>query len=242
MKTNEENLQPLTKQKMQSLSAGKISATALAVGTGLGLGMPADAAIVYNDIVDVTLEPFMLPNETQTHDLDLDSNGVIDFTFSQYLRPQGYCGYGCYITLLGISDVSGAGPNGVMNDFNGLAPGTSIDGSQTFAPNSNLGFNDYYVDFGNWDSSTTGLLGLQFDIDGQTHYGWAQLGVGFDARTLTLFDFAYEDVAGQGILAGQTAVPIPAMAPLFGAAIGAMGALGFRRKKREARKSAEMTA
>ncbi|MBP7450205.1 MAG: T9SS type A sorting domain-containing protein [Flavobacteriales bacterium] len=51
-------------------------------------------------------------------------------------------------------------------------------------------------------------LGLRFDIAGETHYGWARLAVP-SPTSFTLFDYAYNSVPGEGILAGQTQCSIP---------------------------------
>jgi hypothetical protein len=56
-------------------------------------------------------------------------------------------------------------------------------------------------------------LGIKFEIDGEFHYGWARLTVTTVQKkfnpsfTVTLTGYAYETVAGQGIVAGQTSGP-----------------------------------
>jgi hypothetical protein len=53
-------------------------------------------------------------------------------------------------------------------------------------------------------------LGLNFQVNGQTHYGWARLSVllhcgrGGCSYVVTLTGYAYETIAGNPILAGQT--------------------------------------
>ena len=228
-------------QNTRSLSIGKISATALAVGTGLGASAIADAAIVYNDIADLSAASW---GSYESFTVDLNSDGVDDFSFSHYFQPQGYCGYGCYIQHFGDSNATGTGTNGAM--FGPLANGQSISGSDTFDTNSPLGSVYYYSDGGVWPGGTTAFLGLEFDIAGQNHYGWARLLVNDYDASITLFDFAYENVSGEGLLAGQTtggsAVPIPGMAPLFTAALGAFGVSSFRRRKRQLLEKSATTA
>lgn len=73
---------------------------------------------------------------------------------------------------------------------------------------------DDYVDVekGNW-FDITGFLGLQFLINGETHYGWAAVSVVFvDSKipwtlSATLTGYAYETVADQPIVAGQISGP-----------------------------------
>lgn len=230
-------------QNSHLISVGKISATALAVGTGLGLGTTADATVIYNDITDLSASSW---GALESFNIDINSDGVDDFSFSHYFQPQGYCGYGCYIQHFGDSSASGTGTNGAM--FGPLADGQSISASDTFDKNSSLGSVYYYSDGGgawptNGIQNFTGILGLEFDIAGQNHYGWATLTIDSYSAAVTLLDFAYEDVAGAGIAAGQvSSVPVPAMAPLFTAALGAFGVSSFRRRKRELIEKSAATA
>jgi hypothetical protein len=48
----------------------------------------------------------------------------------------------------------------------------------------------------------TGYLGLSFQVNGETYYGWAYLRVG--EGTGTLLGYAYETIPGRAIKAGQT--------------------------------------
>ena len=47
-------------------------------------------------------------------------------------------------------------------------------------------------------------LGLEFQINGQTHYGWAELSTYGRTGVNFLYGFAYETIAGKGIQTGQT--------------------------------------
>ena len=59
---------------------------------------------------------------------------------------------------------------------------------------------------GPWFGVTDRYLGLSFQRNGRTHYGWARLTVQFDLPHLkaTLTGYAYETIAGKSIKAGQT--------------------------------------
>ncbi len=72
-------------------------------------------------------------------------------------------------------------------------------------------------------SDASGFVGLQFDIGGSLHYGWAQVS-GVD-NNLTLHAFGYNDAPG----AASHAVPEPSSIMLLAA--GAAG-LGFWRRRR----------
>lgn len=59
---------------------------------------------------------------------------------------------------------------------------------------------------GPWINVSNVYLGLEFEINGETHYGWAQLSVQVDYVniTATLTGYAYETIPGMPINAGQT--------------------------------------
>jgi hypothetical protein len=87
---------------------------------------------------------------------------------------------------------------------------------------------------GSWSGPWIGLggprfLGFEFDISGQTHYGWARLSVNDGTGVATLFDYAYEDLQDTAISAG--AVPEPGT--LAGMAVGAAALLAARMRKRK---------
>ena len=56
---------------------------------------------------------------------------------------------------------------------------------------------------GPWYNVTDRYLGLSFQRNGRTHYGWARLNVGA-ANYANLTGYAYETIAGKSIKAGQT--------------------------------------
>ena len=60
--------------------------------------------------------------------------------------------------------------------------------------------------YSQWCSVQDKFLGLRFNIGGNTHYGWARLDVGTNTNqpgAWALKDFAYNDQAGQSIMAGE---------------------------------------
>ncbi len=92
---------------------------------------------------------------------------------------------------------------------------------------------------GTMNATGAGFLGVRFNISGNTHYGWIRVGISNDAGgipvALTVYDWAYNDVAGEGITAGQT---IPEPSPAAGLALLAAGAAGvatWRRRKQPAK-------
>lgn len=84
-------------------------------------------------------------------------------------------------------------------------------------------------------SATAFLIGLADTTSDGTHYGYGEF-----AGT-TLISYGFESVAGQSITISNTslsAVPLPASAPMFGAALVLVGLVGYRAKRRSVDTSA----
>ena len=86
---------------------------------------------------------------------------------------------------------------------------------------------------GNWNpSSPRNFLGFQLTQNGETVYGWLDIGVQewtyFDTASITVYGWAFDD-SGDGILAGE--IPAPGALGLLGLAAGASG---IRRKRHTA--------
>jgi len=62
---------------------------------------------------------------------------------------------------------------------------------------------------GDWANVSNRYLGLEFQINGRTHYGWARLSVqvGYVYVNATLTGYAYETIPGKSIIAGKTHGP-----------------------------------
>jgi len=149
--------------------------------------------------------------------LDVDENGVNDFKlFTE--------GAGFYIEHLGefgpnlmVVEKDEIGLGGIIP----LEPGTLI-GSDTLPDNRGWDDTDYRATFmrdyepggvsGPWVGVSHGILGLMFDIDGSTHYGWADIS-DINGWEMTLHSWAYETQAGVPIMAGV--VPEPSTWTLF---------------------------
>ncbi|MBU1719424.1 MAG: hypothetical protein KKA07_10160, partial [Bacteroidetes bacterium] len=57
---------------------------------------------------------------------------------------------------------------------------------------------------GSWQGQTRKFIGVQFDISGQTHFGWVRLSISNNPEPkLTLYDFAFESTPDAGIMAGD---------------------------------------
>lgn len=156
--------------------------------------------------------------------LDLNNDGTTDFSLNQKVLKVGdpRTGQTCAATLTLYLAPSQSG-NGIVDGAHAgwaaaLHQGHRINSLSIFSLSpellANVGFwngsptcpshnrfNDGY-----WFSNGTHYLGLEFQIQGSVHYGWAQVTTGsdrsFDVST-TLTGYAYQTVGGRSIKAGQ---------------------------------------
>ncbi len=88
-----------------------------------------------------------------------------------------------------------------------------------------------YGAHGQWIGVQNGYLGVRFDTDGNTHYGWVRMSVsGATGAGATIHDWAWNTTPGQGLWAGQ--VPEPSTWILFGLG-GAVMIATIRRRRRQ---------
>ena len=213
--------------RLQSYS---IAAGAAGVGL-LALAQPANAEIVYTP-ANITISARAL----HSYSLDLNQDGTVDFLINATSRESidqsggtsriiarpaqgnGVVGFGGHASALNAGQPIGAGRRffGYM-----LASLFTFIGTE-------------FQFHGLWANVKNRYLGLKFQIDGQTHFGWARLSVGGDPLTAKLTGYAYETTANAPIVAGKTsgtdAAPQPSGMPVLptaapGATLGAL-ALG----------------
>lgn len=173
------------------------------------------AGIIYVDIADV-------PVFQGSYDLDFDDDDVVDFTFEasgggQFsLQVQG----------------SNRTAENVPTDLAPLAPGFLIgpDLSSTDRhwsdPGAQVGITACMTlppPFGFYCTGEfagqTAFMGAQFQISGETHYGWVRIDCTFPLGG-TILDYAYESNPDQAIIAG--AIPEPSTLMLMLAAAGVL--------------------
>jgi hypothetical protein len=198
----------------------RLNAYALAAGAAgvsmLALTLPSEAEIIYTP-ANQTI------GRLGRYELDLNHDGIIDFVIfeqgqkqfaqgsAQYLKVkptpnnQVNCRYsfcssgGVYATALGLGNEIGPGqrPHGWSGGF-----------PKRMA--SELRSGTFVTYLGDWRYARNNYLGLRFQINGETHFGWARLSVIFHPgpekeRTweAQLTGYAYETIPGKAIRAGQ---------------------------------------
>jgi hypothetical protein len=168
----------------------------------LSFAPTALAEVVYTP-VNVTI------SDNGSIKIDMNHDAITDFVLRSVFK-EAYCGSvgGGYKGSTTITPTTGDGI--VVSHLNFaalLASGISVDASSTFYNARTIVTK--LTACGSNTKSVSGYLGLEFQINGQTHYGWAQVAIsvhsGFrHGMSTTLIDFAYETIPGQAILTGQT--------------------------------------
>lgn len=189
---------------MRRSSVNRIALTAL-----LAAG-PARGHIVY------TLPPVPItatsvtPESEASAPLDINNDGVPEFTIHAYqFTGLPWSGYGTYIR----SDRQGAFFQW-EEWFPPLPEGRAIGPPDDYNFSGRLPFSEWFgiAGDGEWEyNASPAFFGFRFEDGGASFFGWAraQITSTQSPRTfaVTVFDYAYESVAGAPILAGQ--VPSP---------------------------------
>jgi hypothetical protein len=179
-------------------------AAVVAVVSVLALAPPSQAKIVYTH-ANVVLS---CPNSRceQEYNLDLNHDGVTDFTISVVWDVGLDCDSA---RIAGELPASGNGATGNGGYAAALMRGAPIGNSQQFQGTwGTMAFYDtaryscIKSQGGPWYNVTERYLGLRFRRNGRTHYGWARLTVGA-GNYANLTGYAYETIAGKSIKAGQ---------------------------------------
>jgi hypothetical protein len=141
----------------------------------------------------------------------LNNDGIVDFTISA-----SYTSVTCFPTGTGQRksvNITAQSANKVM--LNMMSANDTIGSTLPFIASSGslrsitLSF-QCPASTGSWISATDHYLGLQLTVGSSIYYGWVRLDVtvpGTPDPHFTVKDYAYNTVANQSILAGQTCIP-----------------------------------
>jgi hypothetical protein len=195
----------------------------------------AHADIVFTP-ENVTLTPGTAVTPTNVFYLSMPNDGTPDFAIVNAGSGPG--------ESLGI--VVGAPTASVVLDptstwADALSSGTLISSGSNFgAPGSKalMGGAKVANTGGPWLGVQDQFLGVSFQRGTSTYYGWIEASYDpVNTGNLTILGYAYNNVAGESILAGQTsatAVPEPATTPLVLLALDAVGVRAMRRARKQA--------
>jgi hypothetical protein len=213
----------------QRLNMYTLAAGATGVGL-LALAPPANAEIVYTP-ANVTISTTTL----HSYALDFNGDGITDVFISAMSRESIDQSGGTSVIV--AKAAPGNGVVGYGGRAAALSAGQHISSHRKFKGQvmaSIFTFIGTEFSFrGQWANVKNRYLGVQFQIDGETHYGWARLSVG-GTRPLSakLTGYAYETIPNMPITAGKisgTAASMQNPMPSFGsdARAATLGALAL---------------
>ena len=189
--------------KSRNLFAKLLNGYALAASAS-GVGIIACAAPLHAEII-YTPANVSLFTGGPVYDLDLNGDGVTDFEF----RDLRLFGTGAYLYVKGNSVMISLGQFPYA-----LAAGARVGSGRRFAPGNHP--NGRVIEnvnqsssIGYWGNVANHYIGLKFQINGQTHYGWVRMSIQVKVQQppslkVRITGYAYETVPNKGLLAGQT--------------------------------------
>src|SRR6266536_4448088 len=173
-----------------------------------------NAQIVYTDVNPDKKFSSSVPGSV-SYSLDLNKDRIVDFTITYSINPIG-CRLGAiafnhyvYITSHDSNAVatdSFAGIYALKMPLNQDISSNIRWSHSTLKLVSKAGCTNSFD--GAWRDPSDAYLGLKLRVKGNAYYGWVRLSVSVFSLSgsFTVKDYAYNSVASQGILAGQTSL------------------------------------
>jgi hypothetical protein len=196
----------LSESTLHRLNMYMLAASATGVGM-LAAAQPAEARIIYTPA-----HIRIAQNGTVT--IDLNHDGIPDFSVRNYCNcttyaPGGFLEAGVELT----NEVWGIQSAGRWMGA-ALKKGVRVGENRAFKPSAGslyMAIVSQQSNVGPWAGRKDAYLGLQFQVSGKTHYGWARLRV-FTQETqpfirATLIGYAYETIPNKPITTGNTKGP-----------------------------------
>lgn len=207
---------------MKSTLAKKLSQYSAVAGI-ITLAKNVDAQIIYTDI-----NPDFMGSHTVAYGLDLNNDGTIDLTLSQYwsyFQTGGEISCGGWLNEISSSTILHAidnSPNCIMGEdsVKVLSSNALISANQAWNGGGimrehfyslferlgacNTSSSTFHVSANNqenWSGVTNKFMGIRVLKDSHYYYGWIRLSV--DAHTFTVKDYAINLTPDSAIYAGQ---------------------------------------
>jgi hypothetical protein len=194
----------------RQLNMYALAASAAGVGL-LALASPAEAKIVYTPAHRVI-------GPHHSYNVDLNHDKITDFTIVNHVSA---CTDFCFFQLrqyaAGGNSAAGYAIGSGQFLASDLKPGARIGPRSPFkkgtaalvVARSNVNTSNQTIVYGPWANVKDRYLGLKFQIEGETHYGWARLNVKVSKTkiTATLTGYAYETIPNKPIIAGKRKRP-----------------------------------
>ncbi len=212
MKRTSRKPSSLSESVQRQLNAYALAASAAGVGM-VALALPAEAKIVYTQTHTV------IPGHTRHLPLDLNHDGIVDFSFANWSFSNGSK---LWLSppkgATSLNEVWGTGRRRGQSAF-ALRRGVQIGPSRRFRSDIydsmagifNFGGTGTERYYGLWKDVDGRYLGLKFAINGKMHYGWARLNVHFAGSfpliRAVLTGYAYETIPNKPIITGKIKGP-----------------------------------
>jgi hypothetical protein len=180
---------------------GTLAVSALGLATVVVLEAPFSMAEIVYSPASIQIH-VARPGITTYVPLDVDHDGQPDFTFlARWGTDFSSTGFSStrLLAVLGNKPSNQA----VSSEFGfkaALAPGAVIGNGAKFGPNVSMDTCSLQGSFGPWVNVKGRYLGIKFQINGETHYGWIRMNVQCDDGTIT--GYAYETVPNRPLDAG----------------------------------------
>ncbi|NND43682.1 MAG: hypothetical protein HKN58_00050 [Xanthomonadales bacterium] len=178
-------------------------------------------------------------------DTSFDVDGAGDEDFQFYLNYNGDCDIAGALGYSYLSDLGYGGSIAIVDQYYAgmISPGTPLPGSQDFDSYAylfgcNYGVDNADTDPGPFPPASRGFVGIRFEVDSNTHYGYLDVETFDGAQSIgvTIHSACFESTPDTTIVVGacdpQRIAPVP-VGGLIPLSLGvlALGGMALRRRK-----------